>query len=448
MVKGAIQEMTNQVVSAIQAAFKSASKKPPTEQEPDRLESKRSSKRVTKAKSQTSVKSNASSKRHVIPESSDSSGDSDTDVETDSDVESIATSTAVRVRSSNTHIVKLPAFTGKEKWEVWHNRFEAVARHKRWNEEDKLQELLPRLQGEAGEFAFDQLSDKTLDSYKKLVKELKNRFGVIEHARTYKLQFSRRKQQVGETPEKFAAELKRIYDKAYKNRDSKTRQEDLLQRFLLGLHDYKARIYIELHREPKSIEEAVQEVTTYMETMKNPNQNEDAFSRKTVRQIKRNQKDDHYGKLNGKKPVETQPREHSNLTQKPSTSQSSSNTVMVNKDDLRVLIDEIIESKKPTFQKTPFYRTNLNKGQPNSQINNQGNVTRNSMLCFYCGQPGHFARSCYSNPDRRPEKYTPKNVGETFNRQPWTDQKVNQKVSIDQKGSSPVTGAPQGYALN
>jgi hypothetical protein len=79
------------------------------------------------------------------------------------------------------------------------------------------QELLPRLHG-------DQLSKKTLGSYRKVIKELNNRFGVIETTRTYKLQFSRRKQLTGESVEKFAAELKRLYYKAYKNRDARTRQ--------------------------------------------------------------------------------------------------------------------------------------------------------------------------------------------------------------------------------
>jgi hypothetical protein len=39
-----------------------------------------------------------------------------------------------------------------------------------------------------------------------------------------------------ESVEKLAAELKRLYYKAYRNRDARTRQEDLLQRFLLGLN--------------------------------------------------------------------------------------------------------------------------------------------------------------------------------------------------------------------
>jgi hypothetical protein len=59
-------------------------------------------------------------------------------------------------------------------------------------------------------------------------------------------QSERRKQYSTESPEKYAAELKRLYDKAYRNRDNKTRQEDLIQTFLYGLQDYKARIHIEL----------------------------------------------------------------------------------------------------------------------------------------------------------------------------------------------------------
>jgi hypothetical protein len=45
------------------------------------------------------------------------------------------------------------------------------------------------LQGDAGDFAFDELAAHTLINYHKLTKELKSRFGIIEHARTYRLQY-------------------------------------------------------------------------------------------------------------------------------------------------------------------------------------------------------------------------------------------------------------------
>jgi hypothetical protein len=151
----------------------------------------------------------------------------------------------------------LPAFTGIEKWEVWYHRFEAVAELKGWDETDKLQELLPRLQGDAGDFAFDELATSTFKNYHKLSKELKSRFHVIEHARTYRLQFNQRKQY-----------------STYRNRDNKTRWEDLIQRFLLGLQDHKSRIHIEMNKEPRRIDKTVQEAIIYTETMKNPNHQE------------------------------------------------------------------------------------------------------------------------------------------------------------------------------
>ena len=98
---------------------------------------------------------------------------------------------------------------------------------------------MPRLQGDAGDFAFEELATRTLKNYHKLTKELKSRYGVIEHARTHRLQFNGRKQYSTKSPGKYAAELTRLYDKAYKNRDNKTRQEDLIQRFLLAFRIIK-----------------------------------------------------------------------------------------------------------------------------------------------------------------------------------------------------------------
>ena len=68
--------------------------------------------------------------------------------------------------------------------------------------------------------------------------------------------------------ESYAAELKRLYDKAYPRRDRDTRREDLLRKFLDGLYDDQTRLQVEYIKEPKDIDEAVFEVVNYLETKK------------------------------------------------------------------------------------------------------------------------------------------------------------------------------------
>ena len=75
---------------------------------------------------------------------------------------------------------KIPPFNSKEDWKVWVNRFEAVAERRQWDEETKLDHLLPKLQGKAGDFVYTQLPRRTLTSYNELIKELNSRFRVVE----------------------------------------------------------------------------------------------------------------------------------------------------------------------------------------------------------------------------------------------------------------------------
>ena len=71
---------------------------------------------------------------------------------------------------------KLPAFTGLENWNVWFNRFSDVARMNRWTTMDRLNELLPRLQGIAGDFVYGQLPQSSRTNYRRLIHELGYRF--------------------------------------------------------------------------------------------------------------------------------------------------------------------------------------------------------------------------------------------------------------------------------
>ena len=195
------------------------------------------------------------------------SNDSDVEVDTDND------GCRLNVASSRTNrrsrgSPKLPAFTGKETWKVWFNRFEDIAYRQGWSNDEKLDELLPRLQGVAGDFVYGQLSQRTRSNYTELCVELRSRFRVIETTKTFGMQFSNRNQDNGETVEEYAAELKKLYDRAHTNRDRKTRSEDLLRRFLDGLLDDKARFHVEYIKEPQDIDEAVYNTVCFQETKK------------------------------------------------------------------------------------------------------------------------------------------------------------------------------------
>ena len=171
-------------------------------------------------------------------------------------------------RNTSSHHTRLPAFTAQEPWTVYYNRFKSVAKLETWTDRDKLRELLPRLQGKAGEFVYDQLRSDVREDFRSLVHELINRFRKVETARTYGAQFSHRNQRSGETIEDFAADLKRLYDKAYANRDKDTRREDLLRRFLDGIQDDATRFQVEYNKEPHDIDEAVFDVINCQETKK------------------------------------------------------------------------------------------------------------------------------------------------------------------------------------
>jgi len=122
------------------------------------------------------------------------------------------------------------------------------------------------LEGHAAEFAFTQLIPATLHNYQELKAELNSRFRVVETAKTFAAKFTRRNQRHGEPAESYAAELKMLYDKAHPKRDRRTREEDLVRRFLDGLLDDDTRFEVEYHKEPATIDEAVYNVVTLVQT--------------------------------------------------------------------------------------------------------------------------------------------------------------------------------------
>ena len=295
---------------------------------------------------------------------------------------------------------KLPPFSGKEEWKVWVSRFEAVAKRRNWDDNEKLDNLLPRLQGKAGEFVFSQLPPRTLADYEELVRELNSRFRVVETQKTFAAKFSQRNQRNDETVEEYAADLKRLYAKAYKKRDDNTRQEDLVRRFLDGLKDHEARFEIEFHKEPEDIDTAVFHAVNFLQTRRRSSG--DNYSDRKKRYARRaSQESDSeceipeaWEETEDYEQAKRMPVQEGGSNQRrgyrsekktdapaqKATQESDSLKVLTETKELvQSLVSQMAELKKPNV---------ISTDRP------QKTPTASGITCYSCRQKGHIAREC------------------------------------------------------
>lgn len=278
--------------------------------------------------------------------------------------------------------IKLPAFTGSEKWNVWYGRFEDVAKARQWSQEERRVELMQRLHGDAGEFVYDQISSSIRSNYEKLVTELSNRFRTVETPKAFIGKFSRRTQKPNERVEVFASELKMLYDKAYPKRSAETRNEDLLRKFLDGLYDDDARLHVECNKDPDNIDDAVCDVVKYQETKSRSTKSydDDQYDRRS----KRSRRTTYKGNNSKGNNTKSQKSEDE--------SKNTSNEEVIKTLELVMNRLDVIEGKK---QANGQAATTMQRDDGNQRKRYQGgNYPRPPRRCFYCDRPGHFAREC------------------------------------------------------
>lgn len=301
-------------------------------------------------------------------------------------------------------ITKLPIFTGKEPWNVWFNRFTEVADRRHWSNEDRLDELLPRLHGTAGEFVFGQPRRNVRSNYAQLVSELNSRFRVVITKKTYGAQFSHRNQKSSESVEEYAAELKRLYAKAHANRNEHTRQEDLLRRFLDGLYDDKARFQVEYVKEPRDIDEAVFQVVDFQETRHRPLLNEGNCEKRgkkharSVKYVMTEYEDSDLEIEGGDSQDKRVKREKIGMARKAgsSLSQQTGENVPVKSTEKQELSQRAESEGKieKTLKALQEKIEGLERQLQQRASGNMRNTARSELVCYLCSEKGHISRTC------------------------------------------------------
>ena len=151
---------------------------------------------------------------------------------------------------------------------MWFARFEDIADNHHWTNAERLSALVPLLHKKAGEFVFGSVSRRVRMNYKKLIHELHMWYRTVESKKSYKLKWAELKQTPGQSIEELAAHVKWLHDKAFPDRDRKTRKEDLVSKFFDALIDTTAKAQVQFVKDPDNIDDAVMDVIHCRDTYK------------------------------------------------------------------------------------------------------------------------------------------------------------------------------------
>ncbi|XP_061183328.1 uncharacterized protein LOC133191598 [Saccostrea echinata] len=234
-------------------------------------------------------------------------------------------------------------------WQDYFVHFEQVSDWNNWSYEEKSQQLVMSLRGEAQKILGD-LSQEQRKDYDNLKSILSSRFCPKELVVAHRVDFRSRLRKQNESPSDYGFALRRLGNLAFPDMAYSDREIVILEQFMSGIGNSEIRSHVILHH-PKTLESAIS-LATEFEAVKGP-------------QL---------------------------FITKPSV-----NSVKTENEDTHVKTSDELSSLVQTLEKCVNKIANSYRGGRKQ--------TGKVIECYKCQQLGHIARNCHShNTSARVEK--------------------------------------------
>ena len=268
-------------------------------------------------------------------------------------------------------LISPDAYSGDTSWTDWVDHFEATALVNGWDNAAKLVWLPVRLTGKA-QVAWKRLTADARGSYDTAKEALHKRFEPDSKRQLYAAEFHSRRRRRAEQWGDFADALRCLADKAFPTLGEEAKALLALDRYLGELDDTKVAFAVRQGR-PKTLEEAVA-ATLEMESYLSHGQKKEAG----VSVV--------HGQTDGGNDVDT----------------ACANRAVLPLLDAIVARLERLETDDRGSEYSKWKgRAPSSRGGPAAAPNGK---PAKPVVCFKCGQEGHFARGCAKRMTQENEK--------------------------------------------